>query len=170
MVLSPISLSARCLIKIYDWQYRETPRIRDGKIYIGTYCCIWRGRMLHTPQVWPMAERDPTYLRRDTYESSRFAIYAIIGPRFASRCRERARVFALMHERCHAVRFCSAFRVQSAEQFLADTDVDDPFRDVMSNWELTLFFFFLTKHRYYYWFYELILEKLKTAVVELLFD
>jgi len=52
-----------------------------------------------------MVARVSTYSRRDTYESSRLAIYAITARRHrAARIKTRG---MLMHERCHAVPFRS---------------------------------------------------------------
>lgn len=73
--------------------------------------------------------RVPTYSRRDTYESSRFAIYAITANRHpavshqdatdALPARTYSARFALMHKRCHMLFDFVPFRVvSSSKEFL----------------------------------------------------
>lgn len=94
-------------------------------MYVCMYVCILARADTAPPIVFDRWSRvRPTYSRRDTYESSRFAIYAITHRRPsrrrspASRRRmlhARAHVrtyngrFALMHERCHERAVSSRF-------------------------------------------------------------
>lgn len=110
----------RSLIEIRSRWYRDTPYV--GTIYRTDGGRMYpRARTLHSGfERW---SRVPTYSRRDTYESSRFAIYAITAarrrPHQDGECFTRSRNgrFALMHERCHA-----PFRARSApsKEFSAD--------------------------------------------------
>lgn len=129
----PLSLSLslspdlkRSLIKIRSRLHRDTLYVRR---FIGATVdvCI-RARTLHFG--FDRWSRVPTHSRRDTYESSRFAIYAITAarrrPHQDGGCftRRRNGRFALMHERCHAPfrPVPSGFRARSApsKEFSAD--------------------------------------------------